>query len=172
MTALLPRVDSLAVIAPDLPGEAGGGVWRGSDPGSSAYILESVKSVYPDKLIEVGLGDASNEKRAKSLALLSRRLDKARTILWSGPAGLASLKKGAREESKACLAVHALALHRAARRGAVIVVCSEEEKQLGGQAFGTQRAQGLHISTGPRAFLEYLERLSLPGITALDPAEE
>jgi 3-phosphoglycerate kinase len=63
--------------------------------------------------------------------------------------------------------VHEEALHRAIRRrGAMTVVCSEEEKQL-----AELNGPGFHLSSGPRAFLEYLERLSLPGITALDPSE-
>jgi len=45
------------------------------------------------------------------------------------------------------------------------IICSEEDKR-----FGSLAPPNAHVSSGPRAFLEYLERLSLPGITALDPS--
>ncbi len=85
--------------------------------------------------------------------LLAEALSKAGTVLWVGPASAyGSL------DAEACLAA-------AAARGARVVVCCDEYRYR-----LPSPASGIHYSSGPRAFLEYLERLSLPGVTALDQA--
>ncbi|PKL07123.1 MAG: phosphoglycerate kinase [Spirochaetae bacterium HGW-Spirochaetae-9] len=140
ISALLPRVDYLAVI------------------GSECALPQ----LYHDKLIVAGEGN--DAESAASIGRLARLLPMARTVLWSGPAGLAEFAHGG---SLDALAPHVAALHKALRKGIFTVVCSEEEKQL-----TDLRCPSLHLSTGPRAFLEYMERLSLPGITVLDPKQD
>ena len=148
ISALLPRVDCLAVIG-------------------SEWVLPQA---YPDKLIVAGEGNGKEGN--DSIGLLAKQLAMARTILWSGPAGLAGFAHegriaGREGTSSVVHPLHVEALHGALRRGVFTVVCSEEEKQL-----TDLDCPSLHLSTGPRAFLEYLERLSLPGITALDPKKD
>ena len=86
---------------------------------------------------------------------LAEELYQAGTILWVGPAHLAV---GASSKAEA-------ALHKAIDRRVVTIVCSEDDRYHTGVP-----GSRLHLSSGPGAFLEYMERLSLPGITLLDPA--
>ena len=153
MASLLPRVDCLIVcLSAD----------RIASPGlqlSGQQALESAfrtfLSDYPDKMI-VMQGDPGD---------VVHHLDEAQSILWSGPACLAGYEAAATDVALRPGA-HVFSLHQAIRQGRLVVVCSEEEKCLHGV-----EGRSFHLSSGPRAFLEYLERLSLPGVTALDPAE-
>ncbi|SDH75977.1 hypothetical protein SAMN05660652_02262 [Propionivibrio dicarboxylicus] len=93
-------------------------------------------------------------------------LDEARTVLWSCPADFDEY--GSKDTAnRGELRGHVQALYQAILRGNLVVVCSEGAKYLP-EAHGPN----FHLSVGRRAFLEYLERFSLPGITALDPAEQ
>ena len=165
MAALLPRVDRLAVLASrgDGPGLPEQGEARSETYYAAESTIRAFRSSYPDKVIAASPGDFAY---ADSLSRISRNLDAAGTILWSGPARLEEYATDPAAARGKPLAAHEKALHRALRRSAFAVVCSEEEKQ-----FAYLGGQGFHLSTGPRAFLEYIERLSLPGITALDPSE-
>ena len=153
MASLLPRVDCLIVcLSAD----------RIASPGlqlSGQQALESAfrtfLSDYPDKMI-VMQGDPGD---------VVHHLDEAQSILWSGPACLAGYEAAATDVAPRPGA-HVFSLHQAIRQGRLVVVCSEEEKCLHGV-----EGRSFHLSSGPRAFLEYLERLSLPGVTVLDPAE-
>jgi len=176
MAALLPRVDRLGIIVSQGYGDKIGDASGQGDPKAVESMIRAFRVAYPDKVIVV---EPHTDARG-ALSQLTRSLGEARTIVWSGPAGLeafmpgATVKKsgvavktsGAGAGSSGAGAPHVRALHRAIRKGTFIVVCSEEEKQL-----GELGSPALHLSSGPRAFLEYLERLSLPGITALDPSE-
>ena len=118
----------------------------------------------PDKVLAAGMYQGNREARAETLPL---RLGGAETILWFGAAQLARLgSDAALGDSRAALASAVASLPAAARRGVRVIVCSEEDR-----GFAAPPGLNLHISSGPRAFAEYLERLSLPGITALDPAD-
>jgi 3-phosphoglycerate kinase/phosphohistidine swiveling domain-containing protein len=156
LASLLPRVDQLVI---HLPTERVSGSLT---PQFGLQALESAfrtfRSDYPNKVIIVRDDPAD----------LVRCLDLAHSVLWSGPAKLAGYSghAAAAAEGGAIPEAHIQALHRAIRRGSLVVVCSEDEKYL-----AASHGQRFHLSSGPRAFLEYLERLSLPGITALDPAK-
>lgn len=154
--ALLGRADRIAFLPrsgiPD--GLSAAGTDGNRIPGSAS--IRALLRSEPDKVLVPGEGTLEDfEER------LAECLEGARTVLWSGFAGLEGPPgtPGAAEE-------RAGPLRGAAKRASLMVVCSEEEKQLPGFD-----GPGFHLSKGPRAFLEYLERLSLPGITALDPVE-
>ncbi len=175
MAAMLPRLDRLAIILdPERlrPGEGRPGEGRQAAESMIANFMEA----YPDKVLLIPREDEV------LLGRLTEDLVGAGTILWSGPAGLdeevlsrLQETKGESGGSAGCLEPpsdsgarrppHLKALHDALCDATLTVVCSEEEKQYSGLV-----GPGLHLSKGPRAFLEYLERLSLPGITALDPS--
>lgn len=163
MAALLPRVDSLAIISLEGLDAEGEEQAIRSAPQAAQAMMDAFKVSYPDKLIMTMEGKMDGRE---GLELLARKLDGAKTILWSGQAHLEELIPGPENRTQRNIAADKTALHKAIRRGALTIVCSEEEKQSDIPDF-----LNLHISSGPRAFLEYLERLSLPGITALDPSE-
>ncbi len=156
MAALLPRVDRLAILAPRNP-DAGAAPDAEGRPGQRAAesMIEGLRADNPEKVLL---------PRGRPTRLV-RALDESRTVLWSGPAALASYSENEEAETSS-LKAHERALHRALRRGALVVVLSEKEKQI-----ADVRGPDFHLSSGPRAFREYLERLSLPGITALESAE-
>jgi len=85
--------------------------------------------------------------------LLAEALTGAGTILWVGSAS-----------AYGDLDAEGL-LAASAARGTQAIVCGDEYRYR-----LPTPASGIHFSSGPRAFLEYLERLSLPGVTALDQA--
>jgi 3-phosphoglycerate kinase/phosphohistidine swiveling domain-containing protein len=162
MSALLSRADRLVVIP---PGENEVLHLEGDEREAMHHIdslIDSLKESAAESLLIVG---KSAEERRKGLARAASCIGKAGGILWSGSAGLEYLSGAGASPRRGLLEVHQKALHRAIRGAVFTVVCSEKEKQLAGLSL-----PGLHVSTGPSAFLEFLERLSLPGITALDPA--
>jgi 3-phosphoglycerate kinase/phosphohistidine swiveling domain-containing protein len=162
MSALLSRADRLVVIP---PGESEAVLSEGKEREALPHIdslIGSLRESAAESLLIVG---KSAEERRKGLAHAVSCIGKAGGILWSGPARLDFLAGAGAAKGRSPREVHQKALHRAIREGVFTVICSEKEKQYAGL-----NLPGLHISTGPSAFLEFLERLSLPGITALDPA--
>ncbi len=137
MTALLPRLDTLAALV------------RPGDTADSARLERGLRGTASGRVLLRG------DPRADDA--IAAAIDRAGTVLWSGPAPF--LRDAADD------ATITLAAGRAVERGATVVVCSDTDKELAGRS-----PRNLHVSSGPRAFLVYLERLSLPGITPLDPA--
>ncbi|GAB1431851.1 hypothetical protein MASR2M29_04760 [Spirochaetota bacterium] len=87
-------------------------------------------------------------------ALLAEAINDVGTILWIGPLnpyGAADIET---------------MLRSAAANGTKVVICHDSYRYK-----VPDEVTGIHYSSGPRAFLEYLERLSLPGITILDQPE-
>lgn len=163
MAALLPRVETLAILA-----GADGAVNRAPEPAEAEprvteTAIRSLMEAAPDKVLAAGTEPGNREALAETLAM---RLGGAETILWFGAAQLARFgSDAALGDSRDVSTAAAASLHAAARRGIRVIVCSEEDRDAPPPA-GTN----IHVSSGPRAFAEYLERLSLPGITALDPS--
>jgi len=141
MASMLPRVDTMAMILPN-----------------NTAPLAPFSHSYPAKIIVI---DPKDPVWINQSCALEAMLENARTILWAGPAGLSS-KFAQKLEA---LPPYILSLHRAMEKASMTIICSETEKHFAGKTI-----ENIHISTGPRAFLEYLERLSLPGIIALDDA--
>lgn len=88
-------------------------------------------------------------------------LDKAQTILWNGPIGAFEIKEGSHGTIRLS---HELA--RIAGEGKAVIIG-------GGDSAAAVKIAGVadkmtHVSTGGGASLEFLERLTLPGISALD----
>jgi len=88
-------------------------------------------------------------------------LEKAKTVLWNGPIGAFEIKEGS--EGTIRLA-HELA--RMAENGKIVIIG-------GGDSASAVKIAGVadkmtHVSTGGGASLEFLERLTLPGVSVLD----
>lgn len=132
-------------------------VFSGGETGALSGVMAALLPRV-DSIIDASMLDF--ERR------LAESCGDARTILWAGGAELRTyVKAGTANVASAADAPSAADLHDAMRRGVRTIICSEEDKGYGGLA-----PRNTHVSSGPRAFLEYLERLSLPGITALDPS--
>ena len=151
-------------------------------------VLETILDNPPRPFVAVFEGEASEFLSGVMAALaprvdylaavgtqgLERHIDAARTLLWAGRADLGMMEASdgvsadasSAPASEPIVAPHRQALHRAVRRGAFTVICSETERDS-----EIPDMPSLHVTTGPRAFLEFMERFSLPGITALDPAD-
>jgi phosphoglycerate kinase len=96
----------------------------------------------------------------KSIALFSKELENAKTIVWNGPMGVFEMENF----SKGTFAI-ARALAKATENGATTIVG-------GGDSASAIKKAGLakkvsHVSTGGGASLEYLEGKILPGVAAL-----
>jgi 3-phosphoglycerate kinase/phosphohistidine swiveling domain-containing protein len=174
MAAMLQRVDRLAIIvdpARDSQREAGTGLIPGlfgEGMRAAESMIGNFIEAFPEKVLIISSKATGASGITKETGLLDRLavdLYEAGTILWSGPAGLdeKTLSGKASTSKGGPLAPIHEAFHRALGTTRFAVVCSEEEKQ-----YSELAGPRLHLSKGPRAFLEYLERLSLPGITALD----
>ncbi|MHB0997358.1 MAG: phosphoglycerate kinase, partial [Elusimicrobiales bacterium] len=88
-------------------------------------------------------------------------LSEARTILWNGPIGAFEIKEGSEGTLRLARELAALA-----EKGKTVIIG-------GGDSASAVRIAGVadkmtHVSTGGGASLEFLERLTLPGISALD----
>ncbi len=88
-------------------------------------------------------------------------LSEAKTVLWNGPIGAFEIKEGS--EGTLRLAHELAAL---AEKGKTVIIG-------GGDSASAVKIAGVadkmtHVSTGGGASLEFLERLTLPGISALD----
>ena len=96
----------------------------------------------------------------KSIALFSKELENAKTIVWNGPMGVFEMENF----SKGTFAI-ARALAKATENGATTIIG-------GGDSASAIKKAGLakkvsHVSTGGGASLEYLEGKILPGVAAL-----
>lgn len=88
-------------------------------------------------------------------------LEDAKTVLWNGPIGAFEIKEGSEGTIKL-----AMELARMAENGKVVIIG-------GGDSAAAVKIAGVadkmtHVSTGGGASLEFLERLSLPGVSVLD----
>ncbi|MDD3146505.1 MAG: phosphoglycerate kinase [Candidatus Riflebacteria bacterium] len=88
-------------------------------------------------------------------------LEKSKTILWNGPIGAFEIKEGSEGTIRMA---HELA--RMADNGKIVIIG-------GGDSAAAVKIAGVadrmtHVSTGGGASLEFLERLTLPGISVLD----
>ena len=97
----------------------------------------------------------------ESLDHAVKLLSEARTILWNGPIGAFEIKEGSEGTLRLARELAALA-----EKGKTVIIG-------GGDSASAVRIAGVadkmtHVSTGGGASLEFLERLTLPGISALD----
>jgi len=96
----------------------------------------------------------------KTIALFTKELENAKTIVWNGPMGVFEME----QFSKGTFAI-AQALANATANGATTIIG-------GGDSASAIKKAGLakkvsHVSTGGGASLEYLEGKILPGVAAL-----
>ena len=121
-------------------------------PGARTWLLDR-DSVPPEGMIlDIG---------PKTVATFREYVDRARTVLWNGPMGMAEIE----EFSHGTVGV-ARALADATARGATTIVG-------GGDSVAAVQEAGLadqmtHVSTGGGASLEFLEGRTLPGVAVLD----
>jgi phosphoglycerate kinase len=88
-------------------------------------------------------------------------LNKAETVLWNGPIGAFEIKEGSEGTIRL-----SLELAKMAEKGKIVIIGggdSSSAVQMAGVA-----DKMTHVSTGGGASLEFLERLTLPGIAVLD----
>lgn len=88
-------------------------------------------------------------------------LEKAGTVLWNGPIGAFEIKEGSVGTTRL-----SIELAKMAEKGKVVIIG-------GGDSAAAVKTAGVsdkmtHVSTGGGASLEFLERLTLPGISVLD----
>ncbi|HEY0079745.1 MAG TPA: phosphoglycerate kinase [Pyrinomonadaceae bacterium] len=97
----------------------------------------------------------------ETVALFSRALQDARTVIWNGPMGVFE-EKGFEEGTVGV----ARAVAEAADRGATVIVGGGDSVAAVTQAGVAERIT--HISTGGGATLEFLAGDELPGVSALN----
>ena len=125
-------------------------------PGARTWLLDR-DAVPPEGMIlDIG---------PKTVATFREFVDRARTVLWNGPMGMAEVE----EFSHGTVGV-ARALADAAERGATTIVG-------GGDSVAAVQEAGLadrmtHVSTGGGASLEFLEGRTLPGVAVLDRSDD
>ncbi len=100
------------------------------------------------------LGSASIDRAVKIL-------EGARTILWNGPIGAFELEEGSKGTMRLS---HELA--RLAENGKIVIIGGGDSAAA--VALAGVEDKMTHVSTGGGASLEFLERLTLPGISVLD----
>ncbi len=97
----------------------------------------------------------------ESLDHAVKLLSEAGTVLWNGPIGAFEIKEGSEGTLRLARELAAMA-----ERGKTVIIG-------GGDSASAVRIAGVadkmtHVSTGGGASLEFLERLTLPGVSALD----
>jgi phosphoglycerate kinase len=121
-------------------------------PGVRNWVLARDAIPPEGKILDIG---------PKSVATFRELIEKARTILWNGPAGMFEIP----EFSDGTEGI-ARAVADATTRGAITIVG-------GGDTAAAVESFGLadrmtHVSTGGGASLEFLEGKTLPGVAILD----
>lgn len=125
-------------------------------PGVKTWLLD--RDMVPPEGIILDIGP-------KTVATFREIVERARTVLWNGPMGMAEIE----EFSHGTIGV-ARALADATAHGATTIVG-------GGDSVAAVQEAGLanrmtHVSTGGGASLEFLEGRALPGVTVLDHKED
>ncbi len=111
------------------------------------------------------LGHAGMDIGAETAAHFANALSDARTIIWNGPMGVFEEKPF----DEGTLAI-AKAVAEAADRGATVIVGGGDSVAAVTRAGVADRIS--HISTGGGATLEFLAGEELPGVTALNDADD
>lgn len=169
ISAMATRVDTLAIILPNSAPKPSDGVETSAEKAigreARAALIGSLRRTAPANVIVIDRADPQREAQEYALATA---IGAARAILWAVPTGIepaASPVPDTPSNTPAAAPYRGAlreAIRGALRDAPLVIICSETEKYMAARS-----ARNLHISTGPRAFLQYLERLSLPGITAL-----
>lgn len=89
-------------------------------------------------------------------------LESAKTVLWNGPIGAFEIKEGSVGTMRL-----ARELARMAENGKTVIIGGGDSASAVTMAGVADKMT--HVSTGGGASLEFLERLTLPGISVLDP---
>jgi phosphoglycerate kinase len=126
-------------------------------------VAREFKNDSPSKIVENGNIPADMmglDIGPKTIALFSKELENAKTIVWNGPMGVFEMENF----SKGTFAI-AQALAKATANGATTIIG-------GGDSASAIKKAGLankvsHVSTGGGASLEFLEGKILPGVAAL-----
>lgn len=122
---------------------------------ADSYSNDAVKGyadVYniPDGVMGLDIGP-------KTLALFEEEINKAGTVVWNGPVGVAEFSNyawGTNELAKVIAESHAISIIGGGDSAAAVIKAGYEDKMT-------------HISTGGGASLEFMEGKTLPGIAAL-----
>ena len=120
----------------------------------SAHAKRQVKRIedFDDEDIGLDIGP-------ETIALIEKRIAKAKTIMWNGPMGLFELPVFAKGTYGVARAIAASKAHSVVGGGDTVAAIERIRVQ---KRFS-------HVSTGGGAMLEYLEGTSLPGIKAVRP---
>jgi 3-phosphoglycerate kinase len=119
------------------------------------------KRTIPVEFTNVGLVGVDIGK--ETVALFSRALAGAKTVIWNGPMGIFEEKELGFDEGTVGVA---LAVADAADKGATVIVGGGDSVAAVTQAGVAERIT--HISTGGGATLEFLAGDELPGVAALN----
>jgi phosphoglycerate kinase len=123
------------------------------------------KRTIPVEFTNVGLVGVDIGK--ETVALFSRALAGAKTVIWNGPMGIFEEKELGFDEGTVGIA---LAVAEAADKGATVIVGGGDSVAAVTQAGVAERIT--HISTGGGATLEFLAGDELPGVAALNERDE
>jgi phosphoglycerate kinase len=123
------------------------------------------KRTIPVEFTNVGLVGVDIGK--ETVALFSRALAGAKTVIWNGPMGIFEEKELGFDEGTVGIA---LAVAEAADKGATVIVGGGDSVAAVTQAGVAERIT--HISTGGGATLEFLAGDELPGVAALNERDK
>jgi phosphoglycerate kinase len=131
-----------------------------------AVVASELKEGVPTKIVSVD--DVPEDQMIldigpKSVAMINDKLDHCPTLIWNGPVGAFEYKPF--DAATVALAKHVAALTRDGKLRSVAG---------GGDTVSALHAAGVvdqlsYVSTAGGAFLEWLERGTLPGVAALKP---
>ena len=127
-------------------------------------VVDSYDPLHSRKTIPVEFTNAGLvglDIGVETVALFSKALEDAKTVIWNGPMGVFE-EKGFEEGTVGV----ARAVAEAADRGATVIVGGGDSVAAFSQAGVADRIT--HISTGGGATLEFLAGEELPGVTALN----